>query len=652
MPRIFDLIAKSGLKKLLRQYSEAFHTAVFLSEENQKLLFSFPENARDQGLLTKPLFVRGSLVGHAAVPYTDPQSLDFIVDNLSTILENGYEIESLSAEVARNYEEFSFLWRLSSRLGAVLDVEKVCTIVVDEIMNICPSKVVSIMLVNNIAHDTVPCFQQPHSSPDASEGKETLLPKISRGVYADRASQMTLNTDAGLVGRAFDKKEALTVCDVSNDRRFEGFPYPVKRLLVVPLIVEDRAIGVILSSDKLNGEEFYSTEIKTISSIASECAISIKKASLFAERKQAEEQAKYQLDRIAALRDIDRAITSSFDLHFTLKVVLEEVTKQLRVDAADVLLFNSHLQTLQYAGGRGFRSDDLRHVQLPFGKGHAGQAAIERRIINIPNLSESSRDLTRAPLFAKEEFVSYYAAPLITKGQIKGVLEIFHRSRFEPNPDWLDFLDALATQAAIAIDNAELFNSLQRSNIDLIMAYDATIEGWAHALDYRDKETEGHSRRVTEMTVGTAQVMGMSDAELVHIRRGALLHDIGKMGIPDNILLKPGDLTDEEMKIMRKHPLYAYELLSPVDFLRPALDIPYCHHERWDGTGYPRGLKGDQIPLSARIFAVVDVWDALCSDRPYRPSWPKEKAREHIRQQTGKHFDPRVADLFLKTVSE
>jgi putative nucleotidyltransferase with HDIG domain len=184
------------------------------------------------------------------------------------------------------------------------------------------------------------------------------------------------------------------------------------------------------------------------------------------------------------------------------------------------------------------------------------------------------------------------------------------------------------------------------------MSYDATIEGWSRALDYRDKETEGHSQRVTEMTVKIAQFMGMSEAELAHVRRGALLHDIGKMGIPDRILLKPGKLTDEEWEIMRKHAEYAYELLSPIAFLRPALDIPYCHHEKWDGTGYPRGLKGEQIPLSARIFAVVDVWDALNSDRPYRPAWPKEKAYEYISEKAGEDFDPGVAGVFLKVISE
>ncbi|HEX7619845.1 MAG TPA: HD domain-containing phosphohydrolase, partial [Anaerolineales bacterium] len=188
-------------------------------------------------------------------------------------------------------------------------------------------------------------------------------------------------------------------------------------------------------------------------------------------------------------------------------------------------------------------------------------------------------------------FVSYYGVPLIAKGQIKGVMEVFNRTAIEPDSEWLDFLNSLAGQTAIAIENSTLFENLQRSNSELNMAYDATIEGWSHALDLRDKETEGHTLRVAEMTVEIALTIGLDEDELVQVRRGALLHDIGKMGVPDGILLKPGPLTAEEWVVMKKHPTYAYEMLLPIRYLHPALNIPYCHHEKWDGTGYPRGLK-------------------------------------------------------------
>jgi putative two-component system response regulator len=199
---------------------------------------------------------------------------------------------------------------------------------------------------------------------------------------------------------------------------------------------------------------------------------------------------------------------------------------------------------------------------------------------------------------------------------------------------------------------AEQQAALKALNEELLVAYDKTIEGWSLALDLRDRETEGHTRRVVGLTVKFAQVAGVSDEDLEHVRRGALLHDIGKMGIPDSILHKPGELTAAEWEIMRKHPLYAYQWLSSIKFLEPALHIPYAHHEKWDGTGYPRGLKGDEIPLAARIFAIVDVWDALCSDRPYRKSVSKAKALEYIRSQNGLHFDPSLTAVFLEIIKD
>jgi PAS domain S-box-containing protein len=369
------------------------------------------------------------------------------------------------------------------------------------------------------------------------------------------------------------------------------------------------------------------------------------------EQKRANEQVGLQLQRLAALRSIDMAISSSLDLRVTLDVVLDKVTSQLSVDAAHVMLLNPHTQLLQHAASRGFRGSHVNGAQQRLGDGYAGKAALERRVLNIPDL-RNEQDLRYGDQIAGEEFVSYYSVPLVGKGQVKGVLEVYHRSLLEPDVEWLDFLEALAGQAAIAVDNATLFDDLQRSNVELALAYDTTLEGWSGALDLRDKETEGHTQRVREMTLKLAARLAVSEQQMVHIQRGALLHDIGKMGIPDSILLKPGPLTDEEWEIMRKHPVYAYELLSPITFLRPALDIPYCHHEKWDGTGYPRGLKGEQIPLAARIFAIADVYDALTSDRPYRAAWTRERTLDHIRTLSGTHFDPRLAEAFLAMLEE
>jgi len=366
------------------------------------------------------------------------------------------------------------------------------------------------------------------------------------------------------------------------------------------------------------------------------------------DRKRAEMKVQQQLEHLTALRAIDRVIAANFDLELTLAEILLHVTTELKIDAADILLLNSSSQTLEFGAERGFHDKSIRKTHARIGESYAGRAGLELQLIQIPNLKDEPDTSLFTSLLRAENFACYYGMPLIVKGKVKGVLEVMHRSAFKPDEEWFDFLTALAGQASIAIENATLFESLQRSNLELTLAYDATIEGWSRALDLRDKETEGHSQRVTEMAVTLGRAFGLSDAELVQVRWGALLHDIGKMGVPDGILSKPGSLTDEEMTTMKQHPGFAYELLAPIRYLRQALDIPYCHHEKWDGSGYPNGLIGTHIPLSARIFAIVDVWDALNSDRPYRPAFTREKACEYIRTSSGSHFEPQVVELFMQ----
>jgi PAS domain S-box-containing protein len=363
------------------------------------------------------------------------------------------------------------------------------------------------------------------------------------------------------------------------------------------------------------------------------------------------EESQQRLKQVEALHSIDLAISGSMDLRTTLNVLLKHVESLLTIDAADILLFNPNLRQFSFSAGRGFLTNSMERASVRLNASLAGRAALQRRAVVVSGTLANQADPEFARIYEREGFIAYVGVPLVAKGQIKGVLEVYHRSVHEPEPEWLNLLETLAGQAAIAIDNAQLFDSLQQSNIELVLAYDATITGWSRAMDLRDKETEGHTQRVTDLTLRLARAMDVSEARLIPIRHGALLHDIGKMGVPDNILLKADKLTDEEWKEMRKHPEFAYEMLSSIRYLQPALDIPYCHHERWDGSGYPRGLKGEEIPIAARIFAVADVWDAITNDRPYRKGWSKEDALEHIRDQSGKYFDPEVVEAFLKIVN-
>ncbi len=365
------------------------------------------------------------------------------------------------------------------------------------------------------------------------------------------------------------------------------------------------------------------------------------------ERREAEKRIRRQLERLAALRAIDSAIAAGRELDATMGVVLEQAVAQLGVDAALVLRVDGNGEVLIPVAWQGFPAG-APHGRVMFGECRSGRAAQQRELISEPGPGGSCR-ACRA--LVAEGFQCGFAAPLVVKDTVYGVLEVFCRTPHQADGEWLDFLETLAGQLAIAIDGHLLLDQLERSNSNLARAYDTTLEGWSRALELRDRETQGHSARVVELTLKVAQAMGIEEDELDDMRRGALLHDIGKMAIPDRILLKPGPLTEEEWEVMRSHPVLAHDLLQPIEYLRSALDIPFSHHERWDGSGYPRGLVGEEIPVAARIFAVVDAWDGLSHRRPYRAAWPAERVREHLRQLAGRHFDPRVVAAFLGLVA-
>ena len=368
------------------------------------------------------------------------------------------------------------------------------------------------------------------------------------------------------------------------------------------------------------------------------------------ERVRTAEQIQNHVRRLSALHTVDAAITASFDLKVTLSVILRQIINQLRADAADILVLNPNTNMLEFAAGQGFQSTKSQGLALMIGQGYAGKAALERRTISIPDLGKQPAEPVFAFDLVREKFANYYAVPLIAKGQVKGVLEVYHRTLLQPDDDWLDFLATVAGRTAVAIDSAHLFQDLQRTNAELSLAYDSAIESWAQMLELSNRESGTHAYRVVELTIKLARSMGVAEQELIHFRRGALLHDVGKLGIAESILNKPGPLDEVEWKIMKSHPQVAYQLLSSVGYLAPALVIPHYHHERWDGSGYPEGLRMEQIPFPARLFAVVDVYDALTSIRPYRPAWSHRVAMDHIQQYSGKYFDPAVVKAFIAVI--
>jgi len=450
--------------------------------------------------------------------------------------------------------------------------------------------------------------------------------------------------ESGLIGWVIEQRTPYLAYDLQNEEppvESQSTNPPARSWLGVPLISKGQVVGG-LSVQAFKPRVFNKNHQRLLESLAALLAGVIASTHLI-------EHSKNQISRLQALHDIDLVINSSMDLQVTLNILLDQVIDKLAVDATVILLYNSKTNMLEYTASHGFRNDAIKQYAIEMNEGISGKTAMERHLVQALNLLDGTK-FPYTQIMQDEQFKSYYSVPLIAKGQVKGVLDIFNRSLLNPDNAWFNFLETLAGQAAIAIDNTSLLEDLHQSNSALRLAYDKTLEGWSRALDLRDKETEGHTQRVVDMTLQIARAMGVAESALVHIRRGALLHDIGKMGIPDAILLKPGSLTDNEWEIMHQHPIYAYELLYPIEYLRPALDIPYAHHERWDGSGYPRQLKGTDIPLAARIFAVVDVWDALTSDRPYRPAWSAKKTIAYIQKQNGTFFDPQIIEIFLSLI--
>lgn len=366
------------------------------------------------------------------------------------------------------------------------------------------------------------------------------------------------------------------------------------------------------------------------------------------------EEIQSKQSQLKALMEIGSVINSSLGRKRVLEEVMDSLIKLMRAERGFLILLDPVDGKWKAETSRGIDHINLDEEAFKVSRTIVRKVADTGETILTTNAQQD-------PRFGGQESViafnlrSILCAPLKLKEKLIGVLYVDNRVRtgiFQESD--LRLITAFADQAAVAINNADLIENLKQTNfqleaanIELGIAYEATLRGWVRALDIRDKETEGHTQRVTVLTQRLAQKMGVDRNALEHITRGALLHDIGKMAISDEILRKKGSLTPEERAVMQEHPVHAYKMLSPIEFLRPALDIPYCHHEKWDGTGYPQGLKGKAIPFAARIFSVIDVWDALTSERPYHKALPHNEVRQKIKDDSEKHFDPQVVNAFM-----
>jgi len=473
--------------------------------------------------------------------------------------------------------------------------------------------------------------------------KKNILRLHETSTNVDFSSEaFSIPVGDGVTGKVASTGEPLLIPDVREiDYYIEDDP-SIRSELCVPIKAGEELLGVI-NVDSREVDYFSATEERFLTTLAGQLASAIDRIRWFDETRQT-------LNRQNALHQIDHTINNNIELAPILNVFLKEVSVQLQVDALCVLLFNQQNQTLDYFAGRGFVHVDHLPLRSGVEQGYLGTVFQDQEMVIVPEMEADQFLNGHQKIVELEGFQSYISVPLVAKGEVKGVLELFFRKPAHPEQDWIESLRTFANQAAIAIDNIMVFSDLQQANIDLQKTYNRTLEGWAKALELRDAETEGHSRRVSELAGVLGQALGLDDRELVHLYWGSLLHDLGKLGIPDRILHKKGPLTKQERALIEQHPVYGRDLLEEIEYLQPAIDILYHHHEKWDGTGYPKGLEKDQIPLKARIFAVIDVYDALTSERPYRDAWPSEKAKQYILDQAGEHFDPMVVDHFLEIV--
>jgi PAS domain S-box-containing protein/putative nucleotidyltransferase with HDIG domain len=430
------------------------------------------------------------------------------------------------------------------------------------------------------------------------------------------------------------------IADVKLEPNYVEATADIRSELCVPIKAGEQIIGVINAESK-QLDFFSEDDERLLLTIASQMAIAIERIRLFNSERERRQEAE-------TLRDATAALSTSLDLDHVLKSILTSLKQVVPYDSASVFMLEE--DRMRITSAHGFKNpEEIIGQTFPANDTLFQEVLKNRRPIFLEDAQLDPRFNHWGETIHIHGWMS---VPLITRGEVIGIITLDNRKKSAYNQEAGALAQAFGHQAAAAIENARLFEGMQRSLEELNLAYESTIEGWSKAMDLRDRETEGHTLRVTQMTTTLAQAMGITGEDLVHIRRGALLHDIGKMGVPDRILLKPDRLKEDELVLMRRHPQYAYDMLSPVSYLHPALAIPYSHHEHWDGNGYPQGLTGEEIPLAARLFAIVDVWDALTSDRPYRPAWTRQEAMNYILELSGKQFDPNVVKKFLVMLEE
>ena len=542
-----------------------------------------------------------------------------LLNTIGRILTSHFENERLFNDSKRKLEYLSTLYKVGSSVSKTLNISKLFDTILQQVQEVMNVENCSLM-----AYDPL---------------NESLTLDAAIGLPSNMVGQIQVKIGEGIAGWVAQNRKPVLLKDVSKDIRFANhhgrLDYKTRSVLSVPIMHNNELLGVLNVNNKRSGEAFFEDDQNLLLGISGQISQAIANASLH-------ERTDMQVAELSLIQELGKAINSSLDLDSVLNYFIDMTTRITDSDRATLMLYDDVSNELYVEVSRGFEDPEVFDVKLKIGEGVAGRAAQLRRPIKIDNTGKSA-DYKELPNLKRKTDLTLISAPLVNKDNLVGVINCERvLSKKGPfTPENLDLLETLGSQASIAIENARLYHNL-------LNVYLETIRSLAAAIDAKDSYTHGHSRRVTDLSVGIALEMGLSRSEVDTIRHASLLHDVGKIGISEQILLKPGRLTDDEFETIKSHPHIGAGILNSIEFLKNVCEIIKHHHERFDGKGYPDGLDSTDIPLGSRIICVADSFDAITSCRPYRKPLTFDEATDEVKRCGGSQFDPLVVDAFVR----
>jgi HD-GYP domain-containing protein (c-di-GMP phosphodiesterase class II) len=472
----------------------------------------------------------------------------------------------------------------------------------------------------------------------------TLNFTVARGQKADRLKKYRLALGEGIAGWVAQSGKPLITPDAVHDKRFHPtiyreIEYKTRNIMCVPIKFEDDTLGVIELLNKKGGEAFDDNDLQTLTVFMPYIAVIIKNAQLFIENKK-------RIHSLEHLMEMAKYVNSTLNLDDLLSLMLDMTTEMLNAEAGSILLLDDDKDELVFVAATGAKKEKIKDIRVPIGEGIAGWVARESKAVLIADAQNDPRFFKKADQKTDFKTRTIIAVPLVTKEKLIGVAEVLNKKNNEFfTEDDRNLFEALGNQAAVAIENAKLYENLRNMFL-------STVRSLASAIETKDVYTHGHSERVTQYAEVIGKELGLNTKETEDLRLAGLLHDIGKIGVDERILQKPSKLTPQEFEAIKKHPEYAANILKTIPQLKNIIPVVLHHHERFDGNGYPDGLKGSGIPYNSRILGIADTFDAMSSSRPYREALPIDTCFEEIKRCSGTQFDPEMADTAVRALKK